>query len=70
MSVSQTVPPRMSVAEYLACEHSQDTRHEFVDGYLYALAEANELHERICANALAMIGMHLRGSPCRACKGA
>ena len=69
MNVSPNVLPRMSVAEYLAYEHSQDIRHEFVDGYLYAMTGASELHERIASNLLVALGVHLRGSPCRAYKG-
>lgn len=69
MTVSPNVLPRMSVDEYLAYEHSQDVRHEFVDGYLYAMIGASERHERIAANLLAALVVHLRGSSCRAYKG-
>ena len=69
MTVSPNTLPRMSVEEYLDYEHSQDVRHEFVDGYLYAMTGASERHERIAANLLISLGMHLRGSPCRAYKG-
>ena len=69
MNVSPNALPRMSVEQYLEYEHSQEIRHEFVDGYLYAMTGASELHERICANLLAALVVHLRGSPCRAYEG-
>jgi len=59
----------MSVADYLAFEHDQSLRHEFVDGYVYAMTGASEMHERISANLLAALVVHLRGKPCRAYKG-
>jgi len=67
--VSPDVLPRMTVDQYLEYEHSQEIRHELVDGYLYAMAGASERHEQIATNLLIAIGSHLRGSPCRAYKG-
>jgi len=67
--VSPDVLPRMTVDQYLEYEHSQEIRHELVDGYLYAMAGASESHEQIATNLLIAIGSHLRGSPCRAYKG-
>ena len=61
--------PRMSVEEYLEFERVQPVRHELVDGYPYAMGGASEMHERIAANLLAALVVHLRGTPCRAYKG-
>lgn len=69
MSVSPSVLPRMSVAEYLEYEHSQEIRHELVDGYLYAMGGASERHERLALNLAAALSVHLRGTSCRAFKG-
>jgi len=68
-TVPPNVLPRMSLARYLDYERSQDVRHEFVDGYLYAMTGASERHERIALNIAAALSVHLRGSSCRAFKG-
>ena len=68
MLVSPETLPRMNVETYLEYEHSQDTRHELVDGYLYAMGGASEKHERISGNLFAALATHLRGSGCRAYK--
>ena len=67
--VSPSVLPRMSVEQYLEYERSQEIRHELVDGHLYAMTGASEMHERIAMNLAAALSVHLRGSPCRAYKG-
>ena len=68
--MNRTQPDRpFTLAEYLAIEPEGNVRHEFVDGYLYAMTGASERHERICANLLAALVVHLQGSPCRAYKG-
>ncbi len=63
------VLPRMTVEEYLKFENAQDVRHEFVDGYVYAMTGAREMHERISLNLASSLNVHLRGTPCRAWKG-
>jgi Uma2 family endonuclease len=57
--------PRMSVSEYLAFEQESETRHELVDGYLYAMTGATDRHEEIAANLLDALHQHLQGSGCR-----
>lgn len=42
----------------MAFEEAAACKHEFVDGYLYAIAGANECHNRISMN----IGFHLRAA--------
>ncbi len=68
MLISPEALPRMTVEEYLDYEHSQEIRHELVDGYLYAMGGASEKHERIAGNLFAALSIHLRGSDCRAYK--
>lgn len=68
MLVSAATLPRMSVEEYLEYEHSQETRHELVDGYLYGMVGASERHERLAGNLFAALSVHLRGTRCRAYK--
>ncbi len=68
MLISSATLPRMTVEAYFDYEHSQETRHELVDGYLYAMGGASERHERIAGNLFAALAIHLRGSDCRAYK--
>lgn len=56
---------RMSTDAYLNYERSQESRHELVDGYLYAMTGASDRHEEIITNLLAAIHHHLHGSSCR-----
>jgi Uma2 family endonuclease len=56
---------RLSTAEYLALERRSDTRHEYVDGELFAMAGASREHAIIVTNAILALGDHLRGTPCR-----
>lgn len=44
--------------EYLVFELNADVRHEYIDGQLYAMAGANERHNRISLN----VGFHLRAA--------
>lgn len=69
MPVSPETLPRMTPGEYLDYEHSQEIRHELVDGYLYAMTGASRRHEEIALNLAAALHAHLRGRPCRAYKG-
>lgn len=68
MSVSPATLPRMSVEQYLEYEATQDTRHELVDGYLYAMTGASERHERIAMNLLSGLLPALKNSECRVYK--
>jgi Uma2 family endonuclease len=51
--------------EYLEMEEKSEIKHEYIDGYVYAMAGANDPHVTITGNAFAMIRSHLRGSGCR-----
>ena len=42
--------PTLSVEDYLACEQEGDVRHEYVNGYVYALAGGSSRHNRISLN--------------------
>ena len=52
--------------EYLEGELLSQVRHEFVDGYVYAMAGASEDHNRISGNIFAILHSRLRGKPCEA----
>ncbi len=51
--------------EYLEMEEKSDVKHEYVDGYVYAMAGANDPHVTISLNLASLIRNHLRGSNCR-----
>jgi Uma2 family endonuclease len=52
----------LSVEEYLAHEQEGDVRHEYVDGYLYALAGGSSRHNRMRAIAMFIFGNLRRAS--------
>lgn len=43
-------PTRFTEKEYLALEEASDTRHEYVDGFIFAMAGAQEPHILIAGN--------------------
>jgi len=53
-----------SVEDYLKWELSSQTKHELIDGHIYAMASASANHERISVNVLSAFGNHLKNSPC------
>ena len=64
MSALAQIQPFISVEEYLEGEKLSDIRHEYVDGYVYAMAGASEDHNRIAGNIFAELRERLRGKPC------
>ena len=51
--------------EYLQLEAASDIKHEYIDGELYAMAGATDIHVTIAGNIFASLLAHLRGSGCR-----
>ncbi len=51
---------QISKAELLA-----DTKHEFIDGEVYAILGASENHNLLSLNMASELRNHLKGSPCR-----
>ncbi|AWB66746.1 hypothetical protein C2869_10055 [Saccharobesus litoralis] len=64
MSTAEDRTMSMSVKQYLASELERDTKHEFIDGCIYAMAGASINHERISGNIFGELRNHLKGSPC------
>jgi Uma2 family endonuclease len=56
----------ISVEEYLEGEKIADVRHEYVDGYVYAMAGASADHNRIVVNLVSELRTALRGKSCEA----
>jgi len=57
---------RLSVEEYLALEEKSEVRHEYVAGYIFAMAGATDAHNIIAGNVYAHARLHIRRSGCRA----
>jgi Uma2 family endonuclease len=55
----------ISPDEYLEMEEKSDIKHEYIDGYVYAMAGANDPHVTIALNMAFVIRNHLRGTSCR-----
>ncbi len=58
-------PSRFTEAEYLKMEQAGETRHEFVDGFIYAMTGASAAHIDISTNIIALLHGTLRGGACR-----
>lgn len=56
---------RLSVEEYLALEEKSEARHEYVAGYIFAMAGATDAHNTIAMNVATILRPHLRRSGCR-----
>lgn len=54
---------QVSVAEYLEGEKDSPIRHEYVDGYVYAMAGASDCHNRISLNLASRLNDHLIEDP-------
>ena len=57
--------PRLSADAYLSGETDSDIRHEYVDGEVYAMAGAGEVHNLIALNVASRLRGLVRGGPCR-----
>ena len=53
----------MSVADYLQGELISDTKHEYLEGRVYAMAGASKNHQRIITNVVSAFSVHLRNMP-------
>lgn len=64
--IAQVQPSGMTVAEYLAWEAEQPTKHEYMNGEVYAMTGATLPHNDIALNFYSLLRSHLRGKGCRA----
>ena len=51
---------------FLASEQASSSKHEYVEGIVYAMAGGSVVHNLIASNVLVALGAALRGKPCRA----
>jgi Uma2 family endonuclease len=55
---------RMTEDEYLAFERASDTKHEYMNGIVYAMAGGSNAHSLVAANMIGALQRALRGGPC------
>ncbi len=58
--------PLWTVEQYLELERDCQVRHEYHDGYVYAMAGGTQAHSQIAGNIYALLRIAVRGGPCRA----
>ncbi len=56
----------MTAEEYLDFEAKSNSKHEFVDGLLFAMTGTTQRHNTIVHNLDTIVANHLHGSKCRA----
>ncbi|WP_375479653.1 Uma2 family endonuclease [uncultured Nostoc sp.] len=52
----------VTVEEYLQIEEQSNIKHEYINGYIYAMAGALDIHVTIALNLASLLRNHLRGS--------
>jgi Uma2 family endonuclease len=65
MSTAVRHAPLVSPEEYLAGEADSESKHEYLNGVVYAMAGARQRHNEIAMNIAATLHARLRGRPCR-----
>ena len=55
----------ISPEEYLQFERAAETKHEYFNGEIYAMAGASLQHTTIITNTIIVLGLQLRGGSCR-----
>lgn len=66
MSAILKTTGQISPEEYFEGEQMSEIRHEYVDGYVYAMAGASDDHNRIAVNISGELRERLRGGKCEA----
>jgi Uma2 family endonuclease len=57
--------PYVTPEEYLARERAAETKSEYLDGEIFAMAGGTPQHSAILFNVTGALGLSLRGGPCR-----
>jgi Uma2 family endonuclease len=61
----QTNPKHFLIPQdYLAWERQQETRHEYIDGEIFAMTGASREHNLVCGNTFSALHAQLRGGAC------
>ena len=56
--------PGLTIEEYLDLERQSEERHEYLDGFVYAMAGESPQHGLICTNLSGLFWSQLKGKPC------
>ena len=64
MSLNPAYQP-ISEADYLQGELLAETKHEYIDGQVHAMAGASENHNLLSVNMASELKSRLKGTPCR-----
>jgi len=64
MALHQSKHHWISPEEYLAGELISETKHEYIDGEVYAMTGTSLNHGRIVSNLTRLLGNHLANTPC------
>lgn len=62
---SSSALPVFTPAAYLSLERFSEIRHEYLDGFVYAMAGESPEHSTICFNLAGSLHGQLNGTPCR-----
>jgi Uma2 family endonuclease len=62
--VSTQAIPVLTPEQYLEIERKNDYKSEYIDGVMFAMANASRNHARIVTNSLVQLWQQLRGGPC------
>ena len=62
--LSQAVMPIITEHEYLEMEKASSIKHEFVDGYVFAMVGSSRAHNKIAMNIGSSMHQHLKDMPC------
>jgi Uma2 family endonuclease len=58
-------PVHYTFREYVAHEGASSTKHEYLDGQIYAMAGGTPEHSALIASVMSQIANQIRGGPCR-----
>ncbi len=62
--LSQQIMPLFTEQEYLEMEQASSIKHEFVDGYIFAMVGSSRAHNKIAGNLYSVFHHHLKDTPC------
>ncbi|MCP4345431.1 MAG: Uma2 family endonuclease [Desulfobacterales bacterium] len=65
MSLTQRAVSFISEEEYLETERESETKHEYFQGEIFAMAGASKAHNLIVTNVIREISTQLKKTPCR-----
>jgi len=62
--LAKQVKPLLSEDDYLEMEEVSKIRHEYVDGYIYAMAGGSRSHNKIAMNIGSALHQYVKGTAC------